>query len=138
MGSVIAPAVSHPRLPRCSRGDLWTSCESSWLEPPARYSSSPGRSRSTGCAGPCSTATTSACRPRCGGRSACWRPEAAWGFSGGLAVRPLGIAAGAGLCALMFGAVLTHLRARDPIAVVASASGVLLLASTSLVCGIAV
>ncbi|WP_406164812.1 DoxX family protein [Streptomyces sp. NBC_00996] len=56
---------------------------------------------------------------------------------GGLAARPLGIAAGAGLCALMFGAVLTHLRARDPIAAVASASGVLLLASASLVCGIA-
>ncbi|MBC2901605.1 DoxX family protein [Streptomyces cupreus] len=59
------------------------------------------------------------------------------GLLGGLAVLPLGIAAGAGLCALMFGAVLTHLRARDPIPVVASASGVLLLASMSLVCGIA-
>lgn len=59
------------------------------------------------------------------------------GLLGGLAVRPLGIAAGAGLCTLMFGAVLTHLRARDPIAVMTSASGVLLLASTSLVCSIA-
>lgn len=55
----------------------------------------------------------------------------------GLAVRPLGIAAGAGLCALMLGAVLTHLRARDSIAVVVSAAGVLLLAATSLGCGIA-
>jgi hypothetical protein len=58
------------------------------------------------------------------------------GLLAGPAARPLGIAAGAGLCALMSGAVLRHLRARDPIAAVASASGVLLLASASLMCGI--
>ncbi|MFK4222497.1 hypothetical protein [Streptomyces sp. NPDC019890] len=61
----------------------------------------------------------------------------AW-LLGGLAVRPRWVSRpGAGLCALMFVAVLTHLRARDPIAMVASASGVPLLASTSLACGIA-
>lgn len=55
----------------------------------------------------------------------------------GLALPPLGIAAGAGLCVLMTGAVLTHVRARDSIPVVASASGVLLLAATFLVFSVA-
>jgi uncharacterized membrane protein YphA (DoxX/SURF4 family) len=50
----------------------------------------------------------------------------------GLAVPPLGVAAAAGLCALMVGAILTRLRVKDPVAAVAGDASVLALAAATL------
>ncbi|MCW7944428.1 hypothetical protein AAW14_20995 [Streptomyces hygroscopicus] len=71
-----------------------------------------------------------------------WKAIGVLEASGGLgvlvgqAIRPLEMASLAGLCALMSGAVLTHVRARDPIPAVTLASGVLALTAVSLVISI--